>query len=62
MERDVLVYFNADSAKEFKNLYEGKVASGASDDDTFMFGDHLYLVGFAKYLIEYMEMNGYYDE
>ena len=47
------VSFNRDTAKKFKHDYEMAVACGL---DCFQWQGHPFLVGYAKYLVEYLEM------
>lgn len=47
-----MVSFTRESLVRFKNRYEQTVTL---NNDTFEFEDNVYVVGYAKYLIEYLE-------
>lgn len=47
-----MVTFTPESLARFKNRYEQTVTL---NNDTFEFEDNVYVVGYAKYLIEYLE-------
>ena len=52
MTIDIASYFDATSLRELKTAYGRAVAAGKHE---FRFADTLFLVAYAKYLIEYLE-------
>lgn len=48
--------------KQFKECYRQALLDGLTGGDTFMFDNKLFVVAYAKYLIEYIELNGQFDE
>lgn len=52
----VMVNFTPDKLRRLKIEYRKALEGGLGRDEFFEFEGHTYVVGYAKYLIEYLEM------
>lgn len=55
------ITFTRDNLSRLKKIYEDAISSGKSRDDVIEFDGHSLLLGYAKYLIDYIEFRFEYN-
>jgi hypothetical protein len=56
MSEPGIIDWNRAKLRRFKAEYERQLTRGKSKDATFAFDNHIFVMGYAKYLIEYLEL------
>lgn len=54
-EKQVTISWTPEMLRRFKERYEAELEAGKDSKDTFIFDGNVFILGYAKYLIQYLE-------